>query len=184
RALLAAASIAACASAAAAQHPSTTSLPREVGPVKLGMPAQAFARLGHVIPECAPADGCGPHEARASAFIDTMPPGTTGLPGMQQFAARFVADTLYAFTIRPPGHRLTSLRAYYTGLYGPPQREDTTDDGGGRLIWASKTTELVIDYVRNAAPNGPPPGTVTGVEYVDVRLSQLAEKDRGDRPWP
>jgi len=184
RALLAAALGGACAVTAAAQRPSTAALPREVGPVRLGMPAQAFARLGHVIPECAPADGCGPHETRASAFIDTLPPDVTGLPGVQQFTALFIRDSLYSMSIRPPESRLNGLRSYYSGLYGPPQREDTTDDGGGLLIWESKITRLVVHYVRNAAPGGPPYGTVTSVEYIDVRLAKEAEIDRGNRPWP
>lgn len=167
-------------SARAAPQP----LPREMGPIRLGMAAQAWSRLTYALPECTAKENCGPHEARASAFIDTLPPGSGGLPGMQQFSAVFIRDTLYSMTMRPPYARLDAVRSYYSGLFGPPARQDTTDDGAGIVIWRTKITELVLHYVRNQAPRGPPPGTVTGVEYLDIRLSKLAEKDRGDRPWP
>lgn len=160
-------------------------LPRGSGPVRLGMPSQNFARIAHVIPDCTKADQCGPHETRASAFIDTMPPEMAGgLPGMQQFTAYFIRDSLFAFTMRPPDRRLATVRAYYSGLYGAPVRQDTLDDGSGQLIWETHATQLIVHYARNATPKGPPPGTVNLVEYVDVRLSKIAEKDRGDRPWP
>lgn len=158
-------------------------LPRSSGPVRLGMPAQAFGRLAHVMPDCAPTENCGPHEARASGIVDTMPAGS-GIPGMQQFTCQFVHDSLYAMTMRPPDTRLQVMRSYLTGRYGPPMREDTTEDGAGLVIWASKSTRLVLHYAREAKPNGTPAGTVTAVEYVDVRLAGDAEKDRGDKPWP
>ena len=103
---------------------------------------------------------------------------------MQQFTAYFIRDSLFAYTMRPPDSRLANVRAYYTGLYGAPARQDTLDDGTGRLIWETKVTRFMVLYARNATPKGPPAGTVTAVESVDIRLGKNAEIDRGNRPWP
>lgn len=177
-------STAAAAQSSRGDAPEIQPLPRAAGPVRLGMGSSNFSRIAHVIPDCTKADQCGPHETRASAFIDTMPPDVQGLPGMQQFTAYFIRDSLFAFTMRPPDGRLATVRAYYTGLYGAPARQDTLDDGSGQLIWETRVTKLIVHYVRNATSKGPPPGTVTLVECVDVRLAKDAEKDRGQRPWP
>jgi hypothetical protein len=158
-------------------------LPRSVGPVRLGMPAQAFTRFAHQPPDCTKKDACGPHETRASAFIDTL--GVSGgLPQMQQFQCAFIRDTLFTFTTLPEDRRLSWMRSRFSQLYGAPAREDTAESGLGQLVWRSKTTQLMILYVRAQNPKGKTPGTVTGVQYVDVRLNKDAEKDRGDRPWP
>ena len=173
--------------AAQSPHPAPLDLqplPRGAGPVRLGMGSSNFSRIAHVIPDCTKAMQCGPHETRAQAFIDTMPPQGGGLPGMQQFTAYFIRDSLFAYTMRPPDTRLPNVRAYYTGLYGAPARQDTLDDGTGRLIWETKVTRFIVLYVRNPTPKGPPPSTVTAVESVDVRLGKDAEIDRGHRPWP
>jgi hypothetical protein len=177
---------AACALAPGAQQAPAAAkqpLPRSVGPVRLAMPAQAFTRLAHQPPDCTPKDACGPHESRATAFIDTLGvPG--GLPQVQHFDCAFIRDSLFTFTTLPEDNRLSWMRSRFTQLYGAAAREDTTDTGLGQVIWESKTTQLMILYVRAENPGGRTPGTVTGVEYVDVRLAKLAEKDRGDRPWP
>ena len=159
-------------------------LPRGAGPVRLGMGSSNFSRIAHVIPDCTKAMQCGPHETRASAFIDTMPPAAGGLPGMQQFTAFFIRDSLFAFSMRPPDTRLATVRAYYTGLYGAPARQDTLDDGTGQLIWETKVTQFIVQYTRNPTPKGPPPSTVTAIVSRDVRLGKTAEIDRGNRPWP
>jgi hypothetical protein len=164
--------------------PSPEPLPRQVGPVYLLMPAQLFTRLTHRAPDCALTDACGPHETRSVAFIDTLPPQSGGLPQPQQFDCLFLRDTLYSMLVLPEDRRFEVIRSRFTALYGAPAREDTTDDGSGALIWQSKTTRLTVVYVRNAAPNSPRPGTVTGVQMADVKRAALAEKERGDRPWP
>ena len=176
----------ALAASAGAQNDPTRrqDLPRGAGPVRLGMTASEFTRISHVFPDCTKAQACGPHETRASAFIDTTPPGESGLPGIQQFTAFFIRDTLFAYVMRPPDAHLPTMRAYYTGIFGPPQRQDTTEDGLGAVIWESRLTQLAIHYVRNQQPRGPPPGTVLEVQVLDIKLGKEAEKDRGDRPWP
>jgi hypothetical protein len=190
RTLASLAVLALAVTAAAAQRSSSNGtldlqpLPRGAGPVRLGMGSSNFSRIAHVSPDCTKAEQCGPHETRASAFIDTMPPQSGGLPGVQQFTAYFIRDSLFSLTMRPPDARLATVRAYYTGLFGAPSRQDTTDDGSGRIIWETKTTRFIVHYVRNATPRGPPPGSVTFVEIVDVRLAREAEIDRGNRPWP
>jgi hypothetical protein len=155
-------------------------LPRAVGPVKLGMPVQAFTRLTHELPDCTPKQNCGAHEARAKAFIDTVDVASGGLPGMQQFDCAFIRDSLFAFTTPPEDRRYSTMRFRLNGMYGAPTREDTTDSGLGEVIWQTRTTRLTLYYARA----GKAAGTATGVEYADVRLSALADKDRGDKPWP
>ena len=177
---------AACAITSGAQQAPASSklpLPRSVGPVRLGMPAQAFTRLAHQPPDCTKKDACGPHETRAAAFIDTL--GISGgLPQVQHFDCAFIRDSLFTFTTLPEDRRLSWMRSRFSQLYGAPAREDTAESGLGQVVWESKTTQLMILFVRAENPRGKTPGTVTGVQYVDVRLNKEAEKDRGERPWP
>jgi hypothetical protein len=180
----------ASAAVGSAQSPSTAKpgklgLPRSVGPIRLGMPTQAFVRLTHQMPDCTPKQNCGAHETRAVAFIDTLPPGEGGaLPAMQQFECAFVRDSLFAFTTPPLDRRYSAMRYRFNALYGSPAREDTTDAGLGIVIWESKVTRLTLYYVRDGSTGKVPPGTATAVEYADVRLAKQADKDRGDKPWP
>ena len=165
--------------------PGKLELPRSVGPIRLGMPTQAFTHLTNQLPDCTPKQNCGAHESRATAFIDTLPPGGgVGLPAMQQFECAFVRDTLFVFSTPPLDRRYSAMRYRFNALYGAPAREDTTDAGLGEVIWESKVTRLTLYFARQGGSGSVPAGTATAVEYADVRLAKLAEKDRGDRPWP
>jgi hypothetical protein len=184
--MLAGAAVAAPAQTEAKPTPATIALPRSVGPIRLGMPTQAFTRITQQLPDCTPKQNCGAHEGRAVAFIDTLQAGGGGggLPAMQQFECAFIRDTLFAFTTPPLDRRYSAMRYRFNALYGAPAREDTTDAGLGEVIWESKVTRLTLYYVRDGSTGTQRPGTATAVEYADVRLLKLAEKDRGDKPWP
>ncbi len=176
--------LAGAAAGSAQAPPGKLELPRSVGPIRLGMPTQAFTRLTHELPDCTPKQNCGAHEARATAFIDTLEAGSGALPAMQQFECAFVRDSLFAFTTPPLDRRYSAMRFRFNALYGAPTGEDTTDAGLGEVIWESKVTRLTLFYVRDGTTGNVPAGTATAVEYADVRLKKLAEKDRGERPWP
>lgn len=162
---------------AACAEPTTQrqALPRNFGPVHLGMSEEQFTQITGVTKEdfCA---HCADFESKKSVEIENSPgvyPAYLyALPkSARGFTASFYHGKLYSIEASPELAGIQAAKKKYGAIFGQP-RTTNWKNGLSFATWEDGVTAVVITYVRQqdrnqGYPLTMPAGTVSSIEYID-----------------
>lgn len=140
-----------------------TQLPRNIGPIEIGMSKAAFIRLTHVTPEPCPICIKGESFATLDAeILNRLDAGDTGGDGADFF---FYNDKLYHIAAGTAIKDLFLAREEFEHMFGGPGKETRQKNGSSVLLWEDTNTVITLNY-------HPTTNEVFSVNYYDWNLKE------------